>query len=62
MKAKLTDTPDYSKTLDFNHHDLVDDIVIFTAHAPFCCCSRVVSGFYSQGASGPDFVSSRSLD
>ena len=45
MKSKLTDTPDYSKTLDFNHHGLVDDIAIFTAHAPFCCCSRVVPEF-----------------
>ena len=45
MKTKLTDTPDYSNILDFNHHDLVNNIAIFTAHAPFCCCSRVVSGF-----------------
>ena len=45
MKTKLTDTLDYSKTLDFNHHDLVDNIAIFNAHAPFCCCSRIVSGF-----------------
>ena len=44
MKTKLTDTLDYSKTLDFNHHDLVvDNIAIFTAHALFCCCSRIVS-------------------
>ena len=45
MKTKLTDTPYYSKNLDFNHRDVVDDTAIFTAHAPFCCCSRVVSGF-----------------
>ena len=45
MKTKLTDTLDYSKTLDFNHHDLVvDNIAIFTAHPLFCCCSCVVSG------------------
>ena len=44
MKTKLTDTPDYPKTLDFSHHELVDNIAIFTAHALFCCCSRVVSG------------------
>ena len=45
MKTKLTDTLDYSKTLDFNHHDLVvDNIAIFTAHALFSCTSRVVSG------------------
>ena len=44
MKTKLTDTPYYSEILDFNHHDLVDNIAIFTAHALFCCCSRVVSG------------------
>ena len=33
MKTKLTDTPDYSKALDFNHHELVDNIAIFTALA-----------------------------
>ena len=43
MKTKLTDTPDYSKTLDVNHYDLVHNIAIFTAHALFCCGSRVVS-------------------
>ena len=42
MKTKLTDTPYYSKNLDFNHRDVVDNTAIFTAHAPFCCCSRVV--------------------
>ena len=45
MKTKLADTPNYSKTLDFNDHDLVNNIAIFTAHAPFCCCYRVVPGF-----------------
>ena len=30
-------------TLDFNHHDLVNNIAIFTAHALFCCCSCVIS-------------------
>ena len=44
METKLKDTSDYSETFDFNHHDLVDNITIFTAHALFCCCSRVVSG------------------
>ena len=58
MKTKLTDTLDYSKTLDFNHHDLVDNIAIFTALALF----QQGNAFRSQGASGSDFVSSRSLD
>ena len=44
MKTKLADIPDCGKTIDFNHHDLTDNIAIFTAHALFCCCSRVVSG------------------
>ena len=35
MKTKLTDTPDYSKIFDFNHHDLVDNIAIFNALALF---------------------------
>ena len=43
MKTKLTDTPDYSKTLDFNHHDLVHDIAIFTAHTLCRCCFCVIS-------------------
>ena len=33
MKTKLTDTPNYSKTLDINHHELVNNIAIFTALA-----------------------------
>ena len=43
MKTKLTDTLDYSKTLDFNHHGLVDNIAIFSAHTLFCCCDCVIS-------------------
>ena len=43
MKTKLTDAHDYSKTLDINHHDLVDNIAIFTAHTLFCCCDCVIS-------------------
>ena len=35
MKTKLTDTPDYPKILDFNHHELADNIAIFTALAFF---------------------------
>ena len=38
MKTKLTD--DYSKTLDFNHHELVDNIAIFTALALFQVAER----------------------
>ena len=37
MKTKLTD--DYSKTLDFNHHELVDNIA-FTALAFFLVGER----------------------
>ena len=40
MKTKLTDTLDHSKTLDVNHHDLIDLIAIFTTPAPVCYCSR----------------------
>ena len=35
MKTKLSDTSDYSKTLDFNHHGLVDNIAVFTSLALF---------------------------
>ena len=58
MKTKLTDTPDYSKTLDFNHRDLVDNIAIFTALALF----QVGERFPESSASGSDSVSSRLLD
>ena len=43
MKPRLTDTLDHSKILDFNHHNLVDNLAIFTTYALVCYCSRDVS-------------------
>ena len=43
MKARLTATLDHSKILDFNHHNLVDNLAIFTTYALACYCSRDVS-------------------
>ena len=43
MKTKLTDTHDHGETLDFNHHDLVNNIAICSTHALVCICSRDLS-------------------
>ena len=37
---KLTDTLEHSKTLDFNHHDFVDDMATPTTPALVCYCSH----------------------
>ena len=43
MKTRLTDTLDHSETRDVNHHDLVDNVVIFSTPALVCYCSRDLS-------------------
>ena len=40
---RFTDTLDHSKILDFNNHNLVDNVAIFTTYALVCYCSRDVS-------------------
>ena len=42
-KTRLTDTFDHNKTLDFKHHDVVDNIATFTTPAFVCYCSRDLS-------------------
>ena len=44
-KTKLIDTLAHSKTRarNFNHHDLVDNVAIFTTPALVCYCSRDLS-------------------
>ena len=43
IRRRGLQTLDHSKTRDFNHHDLVDNIAIFTTLAFVCYCSRDLS-------------------